>query len=98
MRKIILNVPDRLFDHLSTVPTLDDEFKNELMVLPPALRAEVEVLYKLNELYCNYDEEDDDEGGRRKMESMANACETRINEIERMGRKALAADRKRSKA
>jgi len=81
MKKIVLNVPNRLFDHLSNLPTfLNDDIK-DLMSLPPAIRAEAEVLYKLNELYCNYDED------TKKMESMANACEKRLNEIEKLAKR-----------
>lgn len=78
MKKLILHLPDKLFDHLATLPTflnIDKESFPE-MLLSKELIAEREVLGKLEELYAKYDDE--------HAEEMADACCERMDEIKEM--------------
>lgn len=75
MKKLILHLPDKLFDHLATLPTflnIDKESFPE-MLLSKELIAEREVLGKLEELYCKYED--------WNAEEMSAACKERMNEI-----------------
>jgi len=76
MKKLTLHLPDKLFDHLATLPTfLNYDKKNfPIMLLSKKLIAEAEILYKLNELYSEYDDDN--------AEEMADACSERIDEID----------------
>ena len=78
MKKLTLHLPDKLFDHLTTMPTFMNTDKKNFpeMLLSKELIAEREVLGKLEELYAKYDDE--------CAEEMADACEERMNEIKEM--------------
>ena len=78
MKKLTLHLPDKLFDHLATLPTFLNYDKKTFpeMLLSKELIAEREVLGKLNELYCKYEDDYANE--------MANACSERIDEIKEM--------------
>lgn len=78
MKKLTLYIPDELFDHLATLPGfLDyDKEKDPVMLLPEGYIAEIDVLYKLGEIYNKYEDEHSD--------VMEDACSKRIDSINRM--------------
>ena|SRR4030042_1477856 len=80
MKKLTLYLPNRLFDHLSTLPTFDVHHKRTMpaMLLSDELKAELEVLLKLNDLYCCYES--------KCAEQLAKDCAKRIDEIDKIAK------------
>jgi len=78
MKKLTLHIPDELFDHLATLPGFMyyDKENDPVMVLPAEYIAEIDVLYKLNELYNKYEDE--------QSSVMEDCCSKRIDEINKM--------------